>query len=162
LKPGSFTFGSGLVIVPFFEKRLVGQTGWLGGRECLVAAAVGMLSHDPVVITATFVGFLVAGSWESLVSTIGIFLLFTGAPSRQPVRAELRQGRLRRRNRDAPRRLRPLDKIAIGDLSTALIAAGNLPVLFRWKLSNLLLVAVTVALGLIALPLLQPTWARVK
>ena len=28
----------------------------------------------PVVITATFVGFLVAGSWGSLAATIGIFL----------------------------------------------------------------------------------------
>src|SRR5215469_11191859 len=73
-KAGSLTFGSGLVIVPFLEKGLVQQTGWLNGREFLVAVAVGMLSPGPVVITATFVGFLVAGFWGSLVSTIGIFL----------------------------------------------------------------------------------------
>src|SRR4029077_4930527 len=29
LKAGSLTFGSGLVIVPFLEKGLVQQTGWL-------------------------------------------------------------------------------------------------------------------------------------
>src|SRR5262244_1891731 len=74
LKAGSLTFGSGLVIVPFLEKGLVQQTGWLNGREFLVAVAVGMLSPGPVVITATFVGFLVAGFWGSLVSTVGIFL----------------------------------------------------------------------------------------
>src|SRR5689334_12095791 len=74
LKAGSLTFGSGLVIVPFLEKGLVQQTGWLNGREFLVAVAIGMLSPGPVVITATFVGFLVAGFWGSLVSTIGIFL----------------------------------------------------------------------------------------
>src|SRR6201993_4239670 len=73
-KAGSLTFGSGLVIVPFLEKGLVQQTGWLNGREFLVAVAVGMLSPGPVVITATFIGFLVAGFWGSLVSTIGIFL----------------------------------------------------------------------------------------
>ena len=50
------------------------QTGWLNGREFLVAVAVGMISPGPVVITATFVGYLVAGFWGSLVSTIGIFL----------------------------------------------------------------------------------------
>src|SRR6516162_8602031 len=59
LKAGSLTFGSGLVIVPFLEKGLVQQTGWLNGREFLVAVAVGMISPGPVVITATFVGYLV-------------------------------------------------------------------------------------------------------
>src|SRR5256885_11478570 len=35
LKAGSLTFGSGLVIVPFLEKGLVQQTGWLTEREFL-------------------------------------------------------------------------------------------------------------------------------
>jgi chromate transporter len=61
LKAGSLTFGSGLVIVPFVEKGLVQQTGWLDARQFLVAVAIGMLSPRPVVITATFVGYLVAG-----------------------------------------------------------------------------------------------------
>src|SRR2546422_6335918 len=74
LKAGSLTFGSGLVIVPFLEKGLVQQTGWLNEREFLVAVAMGMISPGPVVITATFVGYLVAGFWGSLVATIGIFL----------------------------------------------------------------------------------------
>jgi len=74
LKAGSLTFGSGLVIVPFLEKGLVQQTGWLNGQEFLVAVAMGMLSPGPVVITATFVGYLVAGFWGSIVSTVGIFL----------------------------------------------------------------------------------------
>src|SRR5438309_3361079 len=83
LKAGSLTFGSGLVIVPFLEKGLVQQTGWLSEREFLVAVAMGMISPGPVVITATFVGYLVAarlggslvdGFWGSLVSTLGIFL----------------------------------------------------------------------------------------
>jgi len=74
LKAGSLTFGSGLVIVPFLEKGLVQQTGWLSEREFLVAVAMGMISPGPVVITATFVGYLVAGLWGSVASTVGIFL----------------------------------------------------------------------------------------
>src|SRR2546422_10966723 len=74
LKAGSLTFGSGLVIVPFLETGLVHQTGWLDERQFLVAVAMGMLSPGPVVITATFVGYLVAGFLGAVVSTIGIFL----------------------------------------------------------------------------------------
>src|SRR5262249_4272454 len=74
LKAGSLTFGSGLVIVPFLEKGLVQQTGWLDWRQFLVAGAVEMIGPGRVVITATFVGYLVAGFWGALVSTVGIFL----------------------------------------------------------------------------------------
>jgi chromate transporter len=55
-----------------------------------------------------------------------------------------------------------LAKIAIGDWLTVLIAAGSLIVLFRWKVSNPLLVGATAAIGLIAFPLLQPHWVLVK
>src|SRR6266852_4665591 len=75
LKAGSLTFGSGLVIVPFLEQGLVREYGWLDPRQFLVAVAIGMISPGPVVITATFVGYLVAGFWGATVSTIGIFLL---------------------------------------------------------------------------------------
>jgi chromate transporter len=34
--------------------------------------------------------------------------------------------------------------------------------LFRWKVSNPLLIAITAVIGLIAFPLLQPAWVMVK
>jgi chromate transporter len=43
-----------------------------------------------------------------------------------------------------------------------LIALGSLVVLFRWKVSNPLLIAVAAAIGLVAFPLLQPNWVFVK
>src|SRR5206468_760432 len=55
-----------------------------------------------------------------------------------------------------------LGKIAIGDWLTALIALASLVVLFRWKVSNPLLVAATAVIGLIAFPLLRPEWVFVK
>jgi chromate transporter len=55
-----------------------------------------------------------------------------------------------------------LGKIAIGDWLTALIALSSLLVLFRWKVSNPLLVAVTAIVGTIAFPILRPDWVFVK
>jgi chromate transporter len=171
-KAGSLTFGSGLVIVPFLEKGLVQQTGWLNGREFFVAVAVGMLSPGPVVITATFVGYLVGGFWGSLVSTVGIFLpsflliLFV-APILIRHRENLNvQGFVKGVYGAAIGTILGacvlLGRIAIGDWLTALIAIGSLIVLFRWKVSNPLLVGVTALVGLIAFPLLQPHWVLLK
>jgi chromate transporter len=55
-----------------------------------------------------------------------------------------------------------LGKIAVGDWLTALLALFSLVVLVRWKISNPVLVAVTAVIGLIAFPILQPTWVFVK
>jgi chromate transporter len=55
-----------------------------------------------------------------------------------------------------------LGRIAIGDWLTALIGLISPAILFRWKVSNPLLIAATAVVGLIAFPLLQPTWVMVK
>jgi chromate transporter len=172
LKAGSLTFGSGLVIVPFLEKGLVQQTGWLDERQFLVAVAMGMISPGPVVITATFVGYLVAGFWGSLVSTVGIFLpsflfVLLVAPILVRNRANLNvKGFVKGAYAAAIGTILGasvlLGKIAIGDWLTALIAVLSLVVLVRWKLSNPILVAATAVIGLIAFPILQPTWVFVK
>ncbi len=172
LKAGSLTFGSGLVIVPFLEKGLVQQTGWLDERQFLVAVAMGMLSPGPVVITATFVGYLVAGFWGSLVSTVGIFLpsfllVLIVAPILIRHRANPNvQGFVKGAYAAAIGTILGasilLGRIAIGDWLTALLGVGSLVVLFRWKVSNPALVAVTAIIGLIAFPLLKPTWVFVK
>jgi chromate transporter len=172
VKAGSLTFGSGLVIVPFLEKGLVQQTGWVDQRQFLVAVAIGMISPGPVVITATFVGYLVAGFWGSLVSTVGIFLpsfliVLIVAPLLIRHRANSNvQGFVKGAYAAAIGTILGacvlLGKIAIGDWFTALIAVLSLVVLFRWNISNPVLVAATAVIGLIAFPLLQPTWVFVK
>jgi chromate transporter len=158
--------------VPFLEQGVVQQYGWLDQRQFLVAVAIGMISPGPVVITATFVGYLVAGFWGSLVSTIGIFLpSFIFVLVAAPILA---------RNRDNPNvqgfvkgayaaaigtilgACILLGRIAIGDWVTALIGLVSLGLLFRWKISNPLLIAATAVVGLIAFPILQPAWVLVK
>ena len=172
LKAGSLTFGSGLVIVPFLEKGLVQQTGWLNGQQFLVAVAMGMVSPGPVVITATFVGYLVAGFWGSLVSTVGIFLpsfllVLIVAPILLRHRENSNiQGFVKGAYAAAIGTILGagilLGKIAVGDWLTALIAVASLFALARWKVSNPLLVAVTAIIGLVGFEVLKPTWVFVK
>ena len=172
LKAGSLTFGSGLVIVPFLETGLVHQTGWLDERQFLVAVAMGMLSPGPVVITATFVGYLVAGFWGAAVSTVGIFLpsfllVLIVAPVLVRHRANPNvQGFVKGAYAAAIGTILGacvlLGRIAIGDWLTALVGLASLGVLFRWKVSNPALIAATALIGLIAFPLLRPTWVFVK
>ncbi len=172
IKAGSLTFGSGLVIVPFLEKGLIQEYGWLDQRQFLIAVAIGMISPGPVVITATFVGFLVAGFWGSLVSTIGIFLpSFLFVLIAAPLLARHRrnpnvQGFVKGAYAAAIGTILGacflLGKIAIGDWLTAAIGVLALAALFRWKLSNPLLIAVTAVVGLAAFPLLQPAWVTFK
>ncbi|MBI3826656.1 MAG: chromate efflux transporter [Candidatus Rokubacteria bacterium] len=172
VKAGSLTFGSGLVIVPFLEKGLVQHMGWLNEREFLIAVAMGMLSPGPVVITATFVGYLVAGFWGSLVATIGIFLpsfllVLIVAPILVRHRGNANvQGFVKGAYAAAIGTILGacvlLGRIAIGDWLTVLIALASLVVLFRFKVSNPALVAAAAIIGLIAFPLLKPAWVFVK
>ena len=73
-KAGAFTFGSGLAIVPFLQQGVVHDFGWLNEREFLDAVAMGMITPGPVVITAVFVGYLVAGLAGATVAGLGVFL----------------------------------------------------------------------------------------
>jgi chromate transporter len=71
---GAFTFGSGLAIVPFLHQGVVLDHQWLNERQFLDAVAVGIITPGPVVITAAFVGYLVAGFWGALVAAAAVFL----------------------------------------------------------------------------------------
>ncbi len=66
-------FGSGLVVVPFLKAYVVDQYHWLSNQAFLDAVAVGIVSPGPVVITATFVGYLNAQLTGAVAATAGIF-----------------------------------------------------------------------------------------
>ena len=74
LRIGSVTFGGGLVMVPLIESEVVETHHWLTHQEFADAFALGQITPGPVLITATFVGYRVAGTLGAIVATISIFL----------------------------------------------------------------------------------------
>jgi chromate transporter len=74
LKIGSILFGSGYVLLAFLRADLVDRWHWLTDRQLLDAVAIGQFTPGPVFTTATFVGYLIAGSPGAVLATIGIFL----------------------------------------------------------------------------------------
>lgn len=73
-KASAFTFGSGLAIVPFLHQGLVHDHHWLTEQQFVDAVAMGLISPGPVVIMATFAGYLVGGIIGALLATAAVFL----------------------------------------------------------------------------------------
>ncbi len=74
LRIGAITFGGGFVMIPLIEAEVVDSHHWLTHQEFVDATALGQVTPGPVLITATFIGYRVAGTLGALVATISIFL----------------------------------------------------------------------------------------
>ena len=80
LRIGAVTFGGGFVMIPLIEAEVVANHHWLTPQEFADATALGQITPGPVLVTATFIGYRVAGILGAIVATICIFLpafLFT-------------------------------------------------------------------------------------
>jgi chromate transporter len=139
VKASAFTFGSGLAIVPFLHQGLVHDHHWLTEQQFVDAVAMGLISPGPVVIMATFAGYLVYGITGALIATAAVFLpvyLFVIIP-----------GPLLRRHGQRPRLqgfITGATAAAAGAIAGAAIVIGE----------QVIATAASVAIALVALALL--------
>lgn len=68
-----FAYGGGFASLPLMFHEVVDVHGWLNSSTFLNGIALGQVTPGPIVITATFVGYLLYGIPGAIVATFGMF-----------------------------------------------------------------------------------------
>jgi len=159
-KAGAFVFGSGLAIVPFLYGGVVSEYRWLTERQFLDAIAVAMITPGPVVITAAFIGYLVAGFLGAASAAGAVFappflIVIVAAPyyrrfAGNPQVKAFVQGVTAAAVGAIAGAVVILARRALVDLATLLIAIGSLGVLLKLRrLPEPLLILIAGVAGLV-------------
>ena len=74
LRSGLLTFGGAYTVIPFLLNDSVEVGGWITREQFLDGVALGGILPAPLIIFATFVGYLAGGLLGALALTAGIFL----------------------------------------------------------------------------------------
>ena len=69
-----FAFGGGFASVPLMFHEIVEVRHWLDSQTLMDGIVLGQITPGPIVITATFIGYLLSGPIGGTISTISIFL----------------------------------------------------------------------------------------
>jgi chromate transport protein ChrA len=72
-KIGSVAFGNGSAIIPLIQYETVDAHGWMSLNQFADGVALGQVTPGPFLITATFIGYKLAGFWGGLLATFAIF-----------------------------------------------------------------------------------------
>jgi chromate transporter len=67
-------FGGGFASVPLMQHEVVDAHGWMTARTFMDGIALGQVTPGPIVITATFVGYLMEDVPGAIVATASVFL----------------------------------------------------------------------------------------
>lgn len=160
LKIGSILYGSGYVLLAFLQRDLVEGTQWLTSQQLLDAIAIGQITPGPVLTTATFIGYLLAGNLGAIAGTLGIFLpafLLVGIVN--PWIPKLRQSRWARGFLDGINAASlgfmagvtyALGRAAVIDWFTLFLAITSAIAVFKFKVNSIWLVIFGGMIGLVA------------
>jgi chromate transporter len=74
LKAGLLTFGGAYTVIPFLREAAVESHHWLSADQFLDGLAIGGVLPAPLIIFATFVGYLAGGLVGAIAITVAIFL----------------------------------------------------------------------------------------
>lgn len=69
-----FAFGGGFASVPLMLHEFVEVRSWMDSSTFMNGIALGQITPGPIVITATFVGYILYGSIGAIIATVSIFL----------------------------------------------------------------------------------------
>jgi chromate transporter len=73
VKIDCFAFGGGYASVPLMFNEVVSVKQWMTSQTFMDGIALGQTTPGPIVVTATFIGFLRAGLTGAIVATTAIF-----------------------------------------------------------------------------------------
>ncbi|WP_038041267.1 chromate efflux transporter [Thermodesulfobacterium hveragerdense] len=73
IKIDLFAFGGGYASLPLMMHEFVDRLVWIDNKTFIDGIALGQVTPGPIVITATFVGYLLKGLLGALIATISVF-----------------------------------------------------------------------------------------
>ncbi|MFD1629176.1 chromate efflux transporter [Pseudopedobacter beijingensis] len=67
-------FGGGYVMIPIMQSLFVSELQWLNPQEFIDAIAFSQITPGPILVSATFIGYKLAGITGALLATLAIFI----------------------------------------------------------------------------------------